>query len=378
MSNRYSPSILLLIAMMFAEVNSHAQEGELVPVAGKSAATGGIKNDCASAAIHYELHDIPDPDIVNMFEQAAKGGDVRGTMWLARLYFKGRCSLSKRSDAAQDMARDVIDNIARLAESGDHEAQFLLGSAYQEGLAVDRDFTKAVKWYRKAVAAGHITASNNLGVMLVWGRGADPDISKARSLFALAAERGSKMAAGNLRKHRDDGRDDTERLASLRAVLLVQALGMQKDKGIAFLARHGLISDPKGYKEGVSKGDRQYHFKADGIILNVEKNDRIIVVEGHAKGSRNSEQFRGDIPFGLVWNDTKTTTRKKLGSPDDRGHVSTDHAYGMAYRIENGFLAVMFSYEGDQRLKVWRVYEKWAVKYSAQQDKSSVRAGARR
>jgi len=367
MNNRHFSYVSLIIVFMFATMTSNAQDVDSVLVTEARTTTQMPKNDCTAAAIHYERKDIPDSDIVKMFEQAEKNGDVRGTMWLARLYYKGRCSLPKRSNEAQEMAKKVIDQITKLAESGDSESQFLLGSSYHEGLAVDLDFTKAVKWYSKAAATGHTTAANNLGVMLVWGRGADPNIDKARSLFARAAEQGSKVAVWNLNKYPDDGRDDTKRLANLQSVLLVQALGMQKDKGISFLAKHGLISDPKGYEESVFRGDRQYHFKTDGIVLNVENNDRIINIEGHAKGSRNSEQFRGDIPFGLSWNDTPTSVRKKLGRPNDSGSVSSDDAYGMAYRIDNVFFAVIFSYTNKQELKLWRVHEKWAVNYPAQQ-----------
>jgi hypothetical protein len=35
----------------------------------------------------------------------------------------------------------------------------------------------------------------------------------------------------------------------------------------------------------------------------------------------------------------------------------------MAYNMENVVLSVMFAYGGDEKLKVWRVYEKWATKY---------------
>jgi hypothetical protein len=37
--------------------------------------------------------------------------------------------------------------------------------------------------------------------------------------------------------------------------------------------------------------------------------------------------------------------------------------HGMAYRLENVFFATMFYYEVPRHLKMWRVYEKWAVKY---------------
>ena len=78
----------------------------------------------------------------------------------------------------------------------------------------------------KAAAAGHLTAMNNLANLYAWGQGTKPDIRKARQLFSQASKNGSVLAAGNLSDFADYGRDDTKRLEKLRAVPLVQALGI--------------------------------------------------------------------------------------------------------------------------------------------------------
>src|SRR5438034_6705811 len=126
---------------------------------------------CRIAVRHYEAEDIPSREILKGFEQLARNNDARGTMWIARLYFLGRCSLPKRPDLAQNMAKEAIPEVIRLAENGDPEAQFLLGFSYQVGLAVDLDLQKAVNWYTKSVGGGQITAMNNLAVMLAIGHG---------------------------------------------------------------------------------------------------------------------------------------------------------------------------------------------------------------
>jgi uncharacterized membrane protein YsdA (DUF1294 family) len=46
--------------------------------------------------------------------------------------------------------------------------------------------------------------------------------------------------------------------------------------------------------------------------------------------------------------------------------VPTDQAYGMAYFMENVSFAVMFTQNEKAKLKVWRVFEKWNVKYPEQ------------
>jgi TPR repeat protein len=320
---------------------------------------------CRDAVRHYEAEDLPNGKIVNMFQEMADQGDVRGTMWMARLYLGGRCSLPKNVELAQKMATNAIVGVRQLAEKGDVEAEFLLGAAYQEGLAVKQNPEEAVKWLTKSAADGHLTAMNNLGVMLTMGSGIEPDIKRARQLFSQAAGLGSLKAARNLVTFSND-RDDSERLKALRTVPLVKVLGMKEREGIAFLVTNGLISDPKGYEQSDYKGLAQYHFKKDGVLIQIEVTGRIIEAEAHVGGFHGSEQFRGTFPLGITWNDTAETAQQKLGEPDDSGVVTSDQAYGMAYRTENLSVAVMFSYDGERKLKVFRVFEKWAVKYPDQ------------
>jgi TPR repeat protein len=352
--------LVLSVASVWALCGCHS-----TPTAGlspKSKQTAQPYDACTEAVRRYEAGDIPGAEIVRKFEQLVEDGDVRGTMWLARLYSKGRCSLPMRPDLAEQMAKEVLPKVTRLAERNNMEAQFLLGSAYQEGLGVPRDLAKAVAWYTKAVKAGHVTAMNNLGVMLAWGHGTAPDINKARELFSRAGSLGSKLAQKNFTDFSDDGRDYKDLLQALHRNPLVQALGLQKDAAIELLQKNGLLSDPKNVVQSVYKDQQQFNFPADGILFNTDISGRITNVEGHSKGSRNSEQFRGEIPFGLTWDATVNSAMQMLGSPDDQGTVAGDGAYGMAYRIDNVFFSVMFSYEGERKLKLWRVHEKWATK----------------
>ena len=320
---------------------------------------------CRDAVGHYESRDLPDSAVVNMFQEMADKGDVRGTMWIARFYLEGRCSMPKNAELAQKMAKNAIVGVMQRAEKGDIEAEFLLGAAYQEGLAVEENPEAAVKWLTKSAAGGHMTAMNNLGVMLVQGYGIEPDIKRARQLFSQAAGLGSLRAAENLAAFSND-RDDTQRLKDLRSVPLVKVLGMNETEGIAFLVKNGLIADPKGYEEDDYKGLKQYHYKKDGLLLQINLTGRIVEMEAHASGFHGSEQFNGKIPLGLTYDDTVESARQKLGEPDDSGEVASDQAYGMADRTENLFFAVMFSHDEEHKLKVFRVCEKWAAKYPDQ------------
>ncbi len=53
-----------------------------------------------------------------------------------------------------------------LAEAGDADAQFNMGQAYKLGRGVPADFDKAIEWFRKAAAQGHVRAEDNYGLLL--------------------------------------------------------------------------------------------------------------------------------------------------------------------------------------------------------------------
>jgi len=327
--------------------------------------TPKIDNDACQVAVrHYTIEDIPNGEIVRLFEQLAQKGDIRGKMWLARFYDKGRCSMPKRPELAQKMAAEVIAGIARLAERADPEAQFLLGAAYQEGLGVPQDFKQAREWLSQSANAGRPMAMNNLAFMLAWAHGGEPDINQARLLLSRAAELGSSTAVRQLSDYGASEGDDAERLKLLRSTPLVQAVGMQKNEGIKFLVKHGLISDPGGYEQDEHRQLKRHRFRQDGIVLSVDASDRITNVEGHAKGSLGPNQYRGEIPLGIPWSATGRSIVDALGKADDHGYIEADHAYGFAYRIQNVFFVVATSYEGERNPKLWRVYEKWAAKYA--------------
>jgi Sel1 repeat len=318
---------------------------------------------CEIAVIRYCREKDPGEDVAQIFVQLAEKGDPRGTMWLARLYKKGRCSMPMRPDYAQKMATDVIADIKRLAEKGDREAQFLLGAAHQEALGTDRNLEKARQWYNRAAEAGHVLAMNNLGFMLAMGHGGDPNIVKARFLFSRAAEQGSFTALHNIVEFGPSDQGDQQRLQALRSVAAVQALGMRKDEGIRFLAERGLIANPNDYQQDEYKERQRYRFRQDGLVLNVDVSDRITNVEGHAHGSIGKQQFRGENPLGLSWKANGRSTVETFGTPDDHGYHEPDEAYGYVYRMDNVCFVVLTGYEGDRTVKLWRVFEKWAVKY---------------
>jgi len=81
---------------------------------------------------------------------------------------------------------EALPLLTHSAESGDAEAQCLLGNIYQLGLgstAVDE--TQAIRWYHRSATQGYSVATNNLGGM-VWPMSSDA----ASALYQLARQQG--------------------------------------------------------------------------------------------------------------------------------------------------------------------------------------------
>ena len=72
------------------------------------------------------------------------------------------------------------------AESGDVEAQTVVGEIYEKGLGTAPDFVKAASWYRKAADQGHARAQFNLGTLYEQGLGVEKDPLQALNLYRSA------------------------------------------------------------------------------------------------------------------------------------------------------------------------------------------------
>lgn len=81
--------------------------------------------------------------------------------------------------------------LLKVAQSGDKQAQYQVGSIYETGSAEDNvpgDLKKAREWYEKAASSGHTAARNSIAVMYYHGMaGLSVDVKKAVSLFEKSA-----------------------------------------------------------------------------------------------------------------------------------------------------------------------------------------------
>ena len=87
-----------------------------------------------------------------------------------------------------------IQSLINLAKSGDTEAQFKLGSAYDSGHGVGRNGKEALKWYTKAAEAGHAEAQNSLGSIYQ----AEKQFKLAYEWYKKAEKQNHSLAINNL------------------------------------------------------------------------------------------------------------------------------------------------------------------------------------
>ncbi len=82
---------------------------------------------------------------------------------------------------------DGASAVRSLAEQGDREAQFALGTMYRDGQGVKQDYAKALRWWRKAAAQGDIDAQYALGNFYSGGTGIARDNVQAYVWYSIAA-----------------------------------------------------------------------------------------------------------------------------------------------------------------------------------------------
>lgn len=106
------------------------------------------------------------------------------------------------ADGAQAYNRGEFAEAARLwrplAQAGDADAQFALGTLYQTGRGVEQSDAKATEWFRRAARHGSIPAQYNLGNAYKHGRGVAPDEAKAFIWWHKAAQAGLAPAQFNV------------------------------------------------------------------------------------------------------------------------------------------------------------------------------------
>ena len=210
-----------------------------------------------------------------LFEQAAQSGHPLAVTWLARCHVDGRAGFPENKERAQRLAQGAIHDIRRLAGDGDREAVFLLASAYHEGLAVAKDETLAVSWYRKAADQGHAIAQDNLGMMYFIGKGVAQNYSEALRWFRKAAGQGSAIAQYRLGEMYGNGygvaQDSSEAVRWFRKAADQDFAFGQLGLGMAYEYGRGVAQDyneaVRWYRKAANQGERYGQYQLAEMYL---------------------------------------------------------------------------------------------------------------
>jgi TPR repeat protein len=78
--------------------------------------------------------------------------------------------------------------LSGFAETGNPEAQCMLGNMYDLGLGRERDLDRAIDWYEQSSRQGYGVASNNLAT--IYGMAGEIDEALVQCWRSLAREQG--------------------------------------------------------------------------------------------------------------------------------------------------------------------------------------------
>jgi hypothetical protein len=110
--------------------------------------------------------------------------------WLARSPTAAIQAAGSKDSPAAPISRaadaKTPEDLRRLAERGDKDAQYVLGARYHNGDGVPQSDAQAAQWFLRAAEQGHVGAQAVLGAYYWAGRGVPQDLSKAYFWSVLA------------------------------------------------------------------------------------------------------------------------------------------------------------------------------------------------
>lgn len=93
------------------------------------------------------------------------------------------------------VSKEDFEETLKLAEQGDAEAQYRLGTYYEYGLGTNVDEQKIIEWTTKSAEQGHVPAISQLAEWYFVGeRYVEQDIPKALDYYKLAADKNDIFA----------------------------------------------------------------------------------------------------------------------------------------------------------------------------------------
>jgi hypothetical protein len=164
------------------------QEGRIVPKDAeqserwflKSAHHGYVPAQRALGFVYWKDDPVK---AASWLQLAAKHGDSEAQFWLGTAYEQGSFGTTNYKEA--------LNWLQKSAKQGHPDAQFSLGQMYANGEGVKQNYSMAAKWYRKAAEhvpdlGGAGQGRNDLGILYEQGLGVPKDYIQAYMWLSLA------------------------------------------------------------------------------------------------------------------------------------------------------------------------------------------------
>lgn len=138
----------------------------------------------ADGTAAYRRGDLPTAR--RLLLPAAQSGDAQAQLLLGNI-------AAQRDASEQDLGEAVLW-YRRAAEHGLAAAQAKLAACYAAGNGVPQSDVEAVKWYRRAAERGEVQAAASLGYYYQFGEGVPHDPAEAARWYRVAASRGDHLS----------------------------------------------------------------------------------------------------------------------------------------------------------------------------------------
>lgn len=126
---------------------------------------------------------------------------MKQTVTLAGILLAFALSLAScggKSKSEVNIPTEYCEELVKLAEEGNAEAQNTLGCCYDVGQGVEESDAEAFKWFEKSAKQGNAVGQNNLGLCYELGIGVEQSYKEAVKWYKKAAEQGEPQAQWNV------------------------------------------------------------------------------------------------------------------------------------------------------------------------------------
>ena len=181
----------------------------------------------------------------------------------------------------------------KAARQGHKFAQYNLGVCYANSRGVTEDCGVAAVWYSKAAEQGHAGARNNLGLLYLEGKGVDKNYATALDLFQKADAQGNMYSDWNLGRMYENGWGVTQDIYLAKRYYLKAAelghTGAQKKLeeicNTTDINLRSMRDRIKDVRESFNEDFWQNHKGDIGVMELVSLKKARNVVESYAKGT---------------------------------------------------------------------------------------------